>query len=138
LSGSLPNKAFYFMEYIGMSTTTDELIEKLKTITLFEATFGVDASAPVGGFVAAPGAGGGGVVEAAEEKTTFDVILEDVAGDKRVAVLKVIRNLTQLGLKEAKEFTTSLPKTVKEGVSKDEADEAKTQLEEAGGKVTVK
>lgn len=130
-----------------MSTTTDELIEKLKTITLFEAselvaqieaTFGVDASAPVGGFIAAPGAGGVGAVEAVEEKTTFDVILEDVASDKRVAVLKVIRNLTQLGLKEAKEFTTSLPKTVKEGVSKDDADEAKTQLEEAGGKVTIK
>ena len=147
LFGSLPDRAFYFMEYMSMSTTTDELIEKLKTITLFEAselvaqieaTFGVDASAPVGGFVAAPGAGGGGAVEAAEEKTTFDVILEDVASDKRVAVLKVIRNLTQLGLKEAKEFTTSLPKTVKEGVSKDDADEAKAQLEEAGGKVTVK
>jgi len=129
-----------------MSTTTDELIEKLKTITLFEAselvaqieaTFGVDASAPVGGFVAAPG-GGAGAAEAAEEKTTFDVILEDVASDKRVAVLKVIRNLTQLGLKEAKEFTTSLPKTVKEGVSKEDADAAKAELEEAGGKVTVK
>jgi len=133
-----------------MSATTDELIEKLKTITLFEAselvaqiesTFGVDASAPVGGFVAAPGAGaagGGGAAEAAEEQSTFSVVLEDVAGDKRVAVLKVIRNLTQLGLKEAKEFTTSLPKAVKEGVSKEEAEEAKTQLEEAGGKVTIK
>jgi large subunit ribosomal protein L7/L12 len=138
------------MEYISMSATTDELIEKLKTITLFEAselvaqiesTFGVDASAPVGGFVAAPGAGaagGGGAAEAAEEQSTFSVVLEDVAGDKRVAVLKVIRNLTQLGLKEAKEFTTSLPKAVKEGVSKEEAEEAKTQLEEAGGKVTIK
>jgi len=133
-----------------MSATTDELIEKLKTITLFEAselvaqiesTFGVDASAPVGGFVAAPGAGaagGGAAAEAAEEQSTFSVVLEDVAGDKRVAVLKVIRNLTQLGLKEAKEFTTSLPKAVKEGVSKEEAEEAKTQLEEAGGKVTIK
>lgn len=133
-----------------MSATTDELIEKLKTITLFEAselvaqiesTFGVDASAPVGGFVAAPGAGvtgGNGGAEAAEEQSTFSVVLEDVAGDKRVAVLKVIRNLTQLGLKEAKEFTTSLPKAVKEGVSKEEAEEAKTQLEEAGGKVTIK
>lgn len=132
-----------------MSTTTDELIEKLKTITLFEAselvaqietTFGVDASAPVGGFMAAPGAGaagGGAAAEAAEEQTTFNVVLEDVSSDKRVAVLKVIRNLTQLGLKEAKEFTTSLPKAVKEGVSKEEAEEAKTQLEEAGGKVTI-
>lgn len=132
-----------------MSATTDELIEKLKTITLFEAselvkqieeTFGVDASAPVGGFVAAPVAGGGaaGGAEAAEAQTTFDVILEDVAADKRVAVLKVIRNLTNLGLKEAKEFTTSLPKTVKEGVSKEDADAAKAQLEEAGGKVAIK
>jgi large subunit ribosomal protein L7/L12 len=133
-----------------MSTTTDELIEKLKTITLFEAselvaqietTFGVDASAPVGGFMAAPGAGaagGGAAAEAAEEQTTFNVVLEDVSSDKRVAVLKVIRNLTQLGLKEAKEFTTSLPKAVKEGVSKEEAEEAKTQLEEAGGKVAIK
>ena len=133
-----------------MATTADELIEKLKTITLFEAselvkkieeTFGVDASAPVGGgFVAAPAAGGaaGGGTEAAEAQTTFDVILEDVAADKRVAVLKVIRNLTNLGLKEAKEFTTSLPKTVKEGVSKEDADGAKAQLEEAGGKVTIK
>ena len=133
-----------------MSATTDELIEKLKTITLFEAselvaqietTFGVDASAPVGGFAAVPGAGaagGGAAAEASEEQTTFNVVLDDVAGDKRVAVLKVIRNLTQLGLKEAKEFTTSLPKAVKEGVSKEEAEEAKTQLEEAGGKVTIK
>ena len=87
-----------------MSTTTDELIEKLKTITLFEAselvaqietTFGVDASAPVGGFVAAPGGGGAATVEAAEEKTTFDVILEDVASDKRVAVLKQHHYLKQ-------------------------------------------
>lgn len=132
-----------------MSATTDELIEKLKTITLFEAselvkqieeTFGVDASAPVGGFVAAPvgGAAAGGGGDAAEAQTTFDVVLEDVAADKRVAVLKVIRNLTNLGLKEAKEFTTSLPKTVKEGVSKEDADAAKAQLEEAGGKVAIK
>ena len=133
-----------------MSKTTDELIEKLKTITLLEAselvtqieaTFGVDASAPVGGFVAAPtaaGAAGGGAEAAAEEQTTFDVILEDVASDKRVAVLKFIRALTSLGLKEAKEFTTSLPKKVKEGISKEDADAAKVQLEEAGGKVTIK
>jgi len=83
----------------------------------------------------AAAAGGG---EAAEAQTTFDVVLEDVAADKRVAVLKVIRNLTNLGLKEAKEFTTALPKTVKEGVSKEDADAAKAQLEEAGGKVTIK
>lgn len=128
-----------------MSTTTEEIIEKLKTITLFEAaelvsrieeTFGVDASAPSGGF-ASPPLTAGESAEAQEEKTTFDVILEDVASDKRVAVLKVIRNLTSLGLKEAKEFTSSLPKAVKEGVSKDEAEQAKQQLEEAGGKVKI-
>lgn len=128
-----------------MSTTTTEIIEKLKGLTLFESsqlvsqieeTFGVNASLPVGGGVVASAADGGSK-EAAEEKTTFDVILEDVAGDKRVAVLKVIRNLTSLGLKEAKEFTTSLPKTVKESVSKEEAEEAKKQLEESGGKVKI-
>jgi large subunit ribosomal protein L7/L12 len=142
----LPNRVFYFMEYMSMSTTTDELIEKLKTITLFEAselvaqieaTFGVDASAPVGGFVAAPGVGGGAAVEAAEEKTTFDVILEDVASDKRVPVLKIIRNLTSLDLKEAKESITSLPKTIQQGVSKEDAEAAKQQLEAAGAKVTI-
>ena len=128
-----------------MSTTTEEIIEKLKTITLFEAaelvarieeTFGVDASAPTGGF-GGPSAAVGEAAEVAEEKTAFDVILEDVASDKRVAVLKVIRNLTSLGLKEAKEFTSSLPKAVKESVSKDEAEQAKQQLEEAGGKVKI-
>nr|WQA10856.1 ribosomal protein L12 [Streptosarcina sp. YL-2023a] len=130
-----------------MSTTTNEIIEKLKSITLLEAaelvsqieeTFGVDASAPVGGgFMAAAGDAGAGQKEAVEEKTAFDVILEDVASDKRVAVLKVIRNLTSLGLKEAKEFTTSLPKAVKESVSKEEAELAKQQLEDAGAKVKI-
>ncbi|MCL4165748.1 UNVERIFIED_CONTAM: hypothetical protein GTU68_034156, partial [Idotea baltica] len=72
-----------------------------------------------------------------EEKTTFDVLVEDVAQDKRVAVLKVIRKLTSLGLADAKAFTTSLPKALKEGVSKDEADEAKEALEAAGAKVTI-
>ena len=128
-----------------MSTTTEEIIEKLKGLTLFESsqlvsqieeTFGVNASLPVGGGAVASAADGGSK-EAAEEKTTFDVILEDVAGDKRVAVLKVIRNLTSLGLKEAKEFTTSLPKTIKESVSKEEAEAAKKQLEESGGKVKI-
>jgi len=129
-----------------MSTTTNEIIEKLKSITLLEAaelvsqieeTFGVDASASVGtNFLPAGGESAGGQ-EAAEEKTSFDVILEDVPSDKRVAVLKVIRNLTSLGLKEAKEFTTSLPKALKESVSKEEADTAKQQLEEAGAKVKI-
>jgi len=132
-----------------MSTTTNEIIEKLKSITLLEAaelvtqieeTFGVDASAPVvgGGFVAAPAAGGAAPAEAAEEKTSFDVVLEDVPADKRVPVLKIIRNLTALDLKEAKESITSLPKAILQGVSKEDADTAKQQLEEAGAKVTIK
>jgi large subunit ribosomal protein L7/L12 len=130
-----------------MSTTTNEIIEKLKSITLLEAaelvsqieeTFGVDASASVGtNFVQASGDTGASGQETVEEKTSFDVILEDVASDKRVAVLKVIRNLTSLGLKEAKEFTTSLPKAVKESISKEEAEIAKQQLEEAGAKVKI-
>jgi large subunit ribosomal protein L7/L12 len=130
-----------------MSTTTNEIIEKLKSITLLEAaelvsqieeTFGVDASAPVGGgFVGAPMAMPGAAAEVVEEKTTFDVILEDVPADKRVPVLKVIRNLTSLDLKEAKEAITSLPKTIQQGVSKDDAESAKKQLEEAGAKVKI-
>jgi large subunit ribosomal protein L7/L12 len=130
-----------------MSTTTNEIIEKLKSITLLEAaelvsqieeTFGVDASAPTGvGFVASSLDAGANQKEIIEEKTTFDVIIEDVATDKRVAVLKIIRNLTSLGLKEAKEFTTSLPKAIKESVSKEEAETAKQQLEEAGAKVKI-
>ena len=129
-------------------SNTSEIIEKLKTLTLLEAaelvkeieeTFGVDASAASGGGMMMVAAGGGaGAAEAVEEKTTFDVVLEDVAADKRVAVLKVIRSLTSLGLKEAKDLTASLPKPVKEGVSKDEAEAAKKELEEAGGKVTIK
>lgn len=128
-----------------MSTTTNEIIEKLKSITLLEAaelvsqieeTFGVDASAPVGGgFMVA--AGGAAAAEVVEEKTTFDVIIEDVASDKRVPVLKVVRNLTSLDLKEAKEAITSLPKTIQQGVSKEDAEASKLQLEEAGAKVKI-
>jgi large subunit ribosomal protein L7/L12 len=135
-------------EIFHMSITTNEIIEKLKSITLLEAaelvaqieeTFGVDASAPVaGGFMVAPGDAGAGAAPMEEEKTTFDVILEDVPSDKRVPVLKVIRNLTSLDLKEAKEAISSLPKTVQQGVSKEDAETAKQQLEECGAKVTIK
>ena len=110
-----------------MSTTTNEILEKLKSITLLEAaelvsqieeTFGVDASAPVGGgmVMAMPAGGGEAAGGAAEEKTAFDVILEDVPSDKRVPVLKIIRNLTSLDLKEAKEAITTLPNTIIKGV----------------------
>jgi len=130
-----------------MSTTTNEILEKLKSITLLEAaelvaqieeTFGVDASAPVAaGFVGGSMEAGGASKEVVEEKTTFDVILEDVPSDKRVPILKIIRNLTSLDLKEAKEAISSLPKAVQTGVSKDEAESAKQQLEEAGAKVKI-
>nr|QXI88259.1 ribosomal protein L12 [Ulva intestinalis] len=127
-----------------MSKNVEQIIEQLKTLTLLESTelvsqieevFGVDASAPAGGMMVANVETAG--EEAVEEKTTFDVLVEDVAQDKRVAVLKVIRKLTSLGLADAKAFTTSLPKALKEGVSKDEADEAKEALEAAGAKVTI-
>ena len=130
-----------------MSTTTNEILEKLKSITLLEAaelvsqieeTFGVDASAPAGGMVMAmPGAGGGEAAAAAEEKTTFDVVLDDVPADKRVPVLKIIRNLTSSDLKEAKEAITTLPNTIIKGVSKEDAEAAKAELEATGSKVTI-
>jgi large subunit ribosomal protein L7/L12 len=129
-----------------MSTTTNEIIEKLKSITLLEAaelvsqieeTFGVDASAPVGGGFMVAAGGAGAAAEVVEEKTTFDIIIEDVASDKRVPVLKVVRNLTSLDLKEAKEAITSLPKVIQQGISKDDAEAAKQQLEEAGAKVKI-
>ena len=127
-----------------MSKNVEQIIEQLKTLTLLESTelvsqieevFGVDASAPAGGMMVASVETAG--EEAVEEKTSFDVLVEDVAQDKRVAVLKVIRKLTDLGLADAKAFTTSLPKVLKEGIPKEEADEAKEALEAAGAKVTI-
>jgi len=84
--------------------------------------------------MSAPGA----AAEAAEEKTEFDVILEEVPADKKIAILKVVRTITGLGLKEAKEMVESTPKALKEGVPKADADDTKAKLEEAGAKVTVK
>jgi large subunit ribosomal protein L7/L12 len=132
-----------------MSQNTTEIIEKLKSLTLLEAaelvseiekTFGVDASAasamPAPMMVAAGGAAP--AEEAVEEKTTFEVIIEDVPDAKRVAVLKVIRSLTSLGLREAKELTSGLPKTFNASASKEEAEDAKQKLEEAGAKISIK
>ncbi|HEY9725696.1 MAG TPA: 50S ribosomal protein L7/L12 [Chroococcales cyanobacterium] len=131
-----------------MSATTDEILEKLKSLTLLEAAelvkqieeeFGVSAAAPVGGFaMVAPGAGAAAPAEEVEEQTEFDVILEEVPADKKIAILKVVRTLTGLGLKEAKDLVEAAPKPVKEAVAKDAAEDAKKQLEEAGGKVTIK
>lgn len=109
------------------------LLEVADLVKMFEDKFGVSAAAPV----AVAAAGGAAAAPAAEEKTDFDVILTD-AGANKIKVLKVVRELTGLGLKEAKELVDSLPKPVKEGASKEEAEALKTQLEAEGGKVEIK
>jgi len=124
--------------------STDDLIEAFKELTLielsefvsqFEEVFGVTAAAPVA--VAAPAAGGGDGGGAAAEQDEFDVILED-GGAQKIAVIKEVRALTNLGLKEAKDLVEAAPKPVLEKVKKDAADAAKAALEGAGAKVTVK
>lgn len=130
-----------------MSTATDQILEQLKTLSLLEASelvkqiedaFGVSAAAPVGGMMMMPGAGGAAPAEEVVEQTEFEVILESVPADKKIAVLKIVRELTGLGLKEAKDLVEAAPKAVKEGLAKDAAEDAKKRIEEAGGKVTVK
>lgn len=111
------------------------VMEVVELISAMEEKFGVTAAAAVA--VAAPGAGGDAGAAAAEEKTEFDVVLTGF-GDNKVAVIKAVRGLTGLGLKEAKEAVEGAPSTLKEGVSKDEAEEAKKQLEEAGATVELK
>jgi large subunit ribosomal protein L7/L12 len=131
-----------------MSAATDQILDQLKSLTLLEAAelvkqieeaFGVSAAAPAGGMMmmAAPG-GAAAPAEEVEEKTEFDVILEEYPADKKIAILKQVRELTGLGLKEAKDLVESTPKPVKEGIAKDAAEEAKKVLEAAGAKVTVK
>jgi large subunit ribosomal protein L7/L12 len=125
--------------------STEELIEQFKGLTLielsefvkaFEDTFEVTAAAPAAVAVAAPAAGGGEAA-AEEEKTEFDVILE-AAGDKKIQVIKEVRALTSLGLKEAKDLVDGAPKPVLENVNKEAADKAKAALEGAGATVTLK
>ncbi|QIX28063.1 50S ribosomal protein L7/L12 [Nocardioides sp. JQ2195] len=125
--------------------STDELLEAFKEMTLielsefvkqFEETFGVTAAAPVAA-AAAPAAGGAAGGEEAATQDEFDVVLE-AAGDKKINVIKEVRALTSLGLKEAKDLVESAPKAILEGVDKDAADKAKEALEGAGATVTVK
>jgi large subunit ribosomal protein L7/L12 len=125
--------------------STDELLDAFKEMTLlelsefvkqFEDTFGVTAAAPVAA-AAAPAAGGGAAAEEAVEQDEFDVILE-AAGDKKINVIKEVRSLTSLGLKEAKELVEAAPKAVLEKVNKEAADKAKEALEAAGASVSVK
>jgi large subunit ribosomal protein L7/L12 len=111
------------------------VLELSELLTEFEEKFGVTAAAPVAAVAAAPSGDGGGAEEA-EEKSSFDVVLT-AAGDKKIQVIKEVRTLTNLGLKEAKELVDSAPKPVLEGVAKDEADKAKEALEAAGGSVEL-
>lgn len=124
------------------SEKVQNLIEEVKNLTVLELSdlvkaleeeFGVSAQAPIA-VAAAPAAG---AAPAEEEKTEFDVVLKAI-GQEKIKVIKVVRDLTGLGLKEAKEVVDSAPKAVKEGVSKDEAEEIKTKLEEAGAEVELK
>ncbi|MDB9456268.1 50S ribosomal protein L7/L12 [Dolichospermum circinale] len=128
-----------------MSAATEQILEQLKALTLLEASelvkqieeaFGVSAAATGGMVMMAPGAAA--PAEEVVEKTEFDVILDSVPADKKIAVLKIVREITGLGLKEAKDLVEAAPKAVKEGVAKDAAEDAKKRIEEAGGKVTIK
>lgn len=132
-----------------MSEKLDNIIEQLKTLTLLEAadlvkeiekTFGIDTSvvassgpiAPLSGTNATP------LAEVVDEKTSFEITLSEVPADKKIAILKVVRTITGLGLKESKDIVDNVPKIVKEGVTKEESEKIKKELEEAGGKVIIK
>jgi large subunit ribosomal protein L7/L12 len=127
-----------------MSSATDTILEQLKGLTLLEASelvkqieeaFGVSAAAAAPMMMAAAAAG---PAEEVVEQTEFDAILDSVPADKKIAILKIVRELTGLGLKEAKDLVEAAPKAVFEAVTKDKAEDAKKRIEEAGGKVTVK
>ena len=126
-----------------MATKVEEVLEKISELTVLEASelktamedkFGITAASGAPVMMAAGGAAGG---EAAAEKTDFDVELT-AAGSSKIGVIKVVREITGLGLKEAKEMVEAAPKVIKEGVAKDEAEKLKTQIEEAGATVTLK
>jgi len=128
-----------------MAVTKEEVFEFIDNMTIldmskfikeFEERYGVTAAAPVA-VAAMPGAGGGAAAPEVEEKTSFDVILS-AAGEKKIQVIKVVRELTSLGLKEAKDLVDGAPKPVKTGVSKEEADSIKAKLEEQGATVEIK
>ncbi|HMX07967.1 MAG TPA: 50S ribosomal protein L7/L12 [Microthrixaceae bacterium] len=126
--------------------TKEEILDAISNMTVlelsellseFEERFGVTAAAPVAVAAAAPAAGGGDAGGGDDEKTSFDVVLT-AAGDKKIGVIKEVRGLTSLGLKEAKDLVESAPKAVLEGVSKEEAEKAKEAIEAAGGSVEIK
>ena len=129
-----------------MSTATDEILEKLKSLTLLEASelvkqieeaFGVSAAAPVGGMMMMGGPAAA-AAEPVEEQTEYTVMLEEVPADKKIAILKEVRAITGLGLKEAKDLVEAAPKAVKEAIAKEAAEEMKKQLEAVGAKISIK
>lgn len=133
-----------------MSEKLDNIIEQLKSLTLLEAadlvkeiekTFGIDTSVSMSNVqvAALPGASTAApVAEVADEKTAFEITLSEVPADKKIAVLKVVRTITGLGLKESKDIVDNVPKIIKEGVTKEESEKIKKEVEDAGGKVTIK
>ena len=131
-----------------MSEKLNAIIEQLKSLTLLEAAelvteiekvFGVDTSVSVAAVstvgMAAPAAA---AAEAVEEKSSFDIVLTEVPADKKIAILKIVRNVTGLGLKESKDIVDNVPKVLKEGATKEDVEAIKKEIEAAGGKVTVK
>lgn len=130
-----------------MSEKLNTIIEQLKTLTLLEAAelvtqieqvFGVDTSISVGAASIALPVAQVAPVEAVEEKTSFDLILQEVPADKKIAILKIVRNVTGLGLKESKDIVDNVPKLVKEGSTKDEVETMKKDFEAAGAKIIIK
>jgi len=130
-----------------MNEKLTSIIEQLKTLTLLEAaelvkeiekTFGVDTSVQAAPISAGSAASVAAPAEAVEEKVAFDIILTEVPADKKIAILKIVRNLTGLGLKESKDIVDNVPKVLKEGITKDESEAIKKEMEAAGAKVTIK
>ena len=130
-----------------MPEKIDEIVEQLKSLTLLEAselikkieeTFGVDASSGGGMVMMSSGDSTSGESGTDEAKTEFNLVLTEVPADKKIAILKIVRTLTGLGLKEVKDLVESAPKTIKEDMPKNEAEEAKSQIEAVGGKVELK
>jgi large subunit ribosomal protein L7/L12 len=128
------------------ASAVDEIVEKLKTLTLIEAselvsmietTFGVDASAAAAAPVAMMAAAGPAAAPIIEEKTTFDLVLNEIPADKKVSIYKVIRVVAGIAVNQVKDFTATLPKTVKEGISKAEVEDFKKQMEDAGAKCSI-
>jgi len=130
-----------------MSEKLTAIIEQLKSLTLLEAadlvkeietTFGIDTSVATATVAVGALPTSAPAAEAAEEKTAFEITLNEVPADKKIAVLKVVRSVTGLGLKESKDIVDNVPKLLKEGVTKEESEKIKKEVEEAGGKVTIK